>query len=326
LGDKNKMKKIFFIILSLALLSFNESQSQKHLYEDDFIKCSYETSQGRISGQYISYYKTGQKKSEGKFENNYRIGKWTVWDSTGRIRMQREYSDPFTFKRLIPEIPKEKTIELLNTTRYSIKNNQDGFIEYFYLKERMVEWSKKIWRTVSPKENPVLFDNNKLFDILNKNILSKNITAYSTKDDKFTKEFSFNTDISSIKLICFKIKEDCFFDNERLVSESRIIGLCPIAVNTVTRDTVDLYWVYFPQIRKYLAQEKIQQTGLPTKIRTFDDLFFYRYFCGQIYKESNVYDRPIATYTTGKEIDKEAERIELSLIESEHDIWIRFTK
>ena len=87
-----------------------------------------------------------------------------------------------------------------------------------------------------------------------------------------------------------------------------------------------MYWVYFPQIRKYLAQEKIRQTGLPTKIKTLDDLFFYRCFYGQIYKESNVYDKPITAYSIGKEIDKEAERIEISLIESEHDIWLRFTK
>ena len=87
-----------------------------------------------------------------------------------------------------------------------------------------------------------------------------------------------------------------------------------------------MYWVYFPQIRKYLAQEKIQQTGIPAKIKTFDDLFFYRYFYGQIYKESNVYDRPISVYKTGTEIEKEAERIEISLIESEHDIWISFTE
>ncbi len=320
------MKKILFIFLSVAFLSFNESQRQKHIYEDSFIKCSYETSQGRIDGQYVSYYKTGQKKSEGKFENNYRIGKWTVWDSTGKIRMQREYSDPFTFKRLIPEIPKEKTIELLNNARYSIQNNQDGFIDYFYLKERMVEWSKRIWRIASPKDNPLLFDNNKLFSIINKNILAKKITAYDTKDDEFTKELSLNIDTSLFKIIGFKLKEDCFFDNERLVSESRIIGLCPIVQNKIKQDTIDLYWVYFPQIRKYLAQEKIHQTGLPTKIKTLDDLFFYRYFYGQIYKESNVYDKPIATYKTGKEIEKEAERIELSLIESEHDIWIRFTK
>lgn len=321
------MKRTLLIILSFIFLSYTGGDKMKHSFETENIKCSYETSQERIDGNYVSYYKNGKKKSEGKFENNYRIGKWTVWDSTGRIRMQRDYSDAFTFKRLVPEVPKDKVIELLNVPQYSLQYNKDGFIEYFKLRERAVLWAKRIWRFVTPNENTLLFENDKLFSILNKNIFNKNITPYQVTDDEFRNELLVTgIDTSSIKIIGYKIKEDCFFDNERLVSESRIIGICPVVFNKLKQDTVDLYWVYFPQIRKYLAQEKIQQSGLPAKIKTFDDLFFYRYFYGQIYKESNVYDRPISAYKTGKEIEKEAERIEISLIESEHDIWISFTE
>lgn len=321
------MKKTLLIILPFIFLSFIGGDKMKRSFETKNIKCSYETTEGRIDGNYVSYYNNGKKKSEGKFENNYRIGKWTVWDSTGRIRMQRDYSDAFTFKRLLPEVPKDKVIELLNVPQYSLQHNKDGFIEYFELRERAVLWANRIWRFVAPNENSILFEKDKLFSILNKNIFNKNITPYQVTDDEFRNELLVTgIDTSSIKLIGYKIKEDCFFDNERLVSESRIIGICPVVVNKIKQDTVDLYWVYFPQIRKYLAQEKIQQTGLPVQIKTFDDLFFYRYFYGQVYKESNVYDRPISTYKTGKEIEKEAERIEISLIESEHDIWISLTE
>lgn len=320
------MKRNILIILSIIFLSFNESEREKHLYEDKSIKCSYETNQGRLDGQYISYYKTCQKKSEGTFENNYRIGKWTVWDSTGRIRMQREYSDPFTFKRIIPKVPKEKTVELLNAPRYSIQLNQDGFIENFYVKERMVVWSKTILRTVLQKDNPLIFDNDKLFKVVNSNVLAKNITAYKTKDDEFTNEPIINMDNSVNEIIGFKIKEVCFFDNERLVTETRIIGLCPIALNKKTNDPFDLYWVYFPDLRKYLAKEKINQKDLPTKIENLDDIFFYRYFYGKIYKELNINDRQFSSFMTGQERDKESERIEISLIENEHDTWIQFTK
>lgn len=321
------MKRALLILLPFIFLSFIGGDKVKHSFESQSIKCYYETTQGRIEGNYSSYYTNGKKKAEGKFENNYRIGKWTVWDSTGRVRMQRDYSDAFTFKRLLPAVPKDKVIDLLNVPQYSIKYNKDGFIEYFKLRERAVLWAKRIWRFVTPNDNKILFEKDKLFSILNKNIFNKNITPYQVTDDEFRNELLVTgIDTSSIKLIGYKIKEDCFFDNERLVSESRIIGICPVVVNKVKQDTVDLYWVYFPQIRKYLAQEKIQQTGLPAQIKTFDDLFFYRYFYGQIYKESNVYDRPISTYKTDKEIEKEAERIEISLIESEHDIWITLTE
>ena len=80
------IKKTLLIFSIFVSLSFNESQRQKHSYKDNTISCSYETSQGRIDGQYVSYYKTGKKKAEGQFENNYRIGKLTVWDSTGSVR------------------------------------------------------------------------------------------------------------------------------------------------------------------------------------------------------------------------------------------------
>ena len=192
----------------------------------------------------------------------------------------------------------------------------------------MVEWSTKVWRIVLPKDNPLLFNDNNLFKVINNNILDKKIRAYDAKDDEFQQELQLplNIETSSFKIIGLKIREDWFFDNERLVSEARVIGLCPVAINKLQGDTVDLYWVYLPDIRKYLAQAEIYQKGLSPKIRTIDDLFFYRYFWGQIYKESNVHDGSISTYNAGREIDKEAERIEMNIIEREHDIWIGFTK
>lgn len=321
------MKLFLLLILPFTFLSFIGEDKIKRSFESNSIKCTYETTQGRINGNYVSYYNNGKKKSEGRFENNYRIGKWTVWDSTGRIRMQRDYSDAFTFKRLLPEVPKDKVVELLNVPQYAIKYNNDSFIEYFKLKEKDVIWTQRLWRFVEPNENTILFEKDKLFSILNKNIFSKTIIPFQTTDDEFRNELSVTSiDTSSIKIIGYKIKEDSFFDNERLVSESRIIGICPVVVNTIKQDTIDLYWIYFPEIRKYLAQEKIQHANLPLKIKTLDDLFFYRYFYGQIYKESNVYDRQISVYKTGKEIEKEAERIEINLIESEHNIWISLTE
>lgn len=321
------MKRALFTLLTLIFLSFIGGEREKHFFESESIHCNYETNQGRIDGDYCSYYKNGKKKAEGKFQNNYRIGKWTVWDSTGRIRMQRDYSDPFTFKRILPKVPKDKVIDLLNVSPYALEYNKDGFIESFYLEPRAIIWTKRIWRYVKPNDNNILFENDKLFSILNENIYNGNITPYQVTDDEFIKELLItDLDTSSIELIGYKIKEDCIFDIDRLVSESRILGICPVVVNKVNQDTLDLYWVYFPQARKYLAQEKIQHTKLPGHIRTMDDVFFYRYFHGQIYKESNIYDRPISAYKSGHEIGKEAERIEISLIESEHDIWITLTE
>jgi len=190
----------------------------------------------------------------------------------------------------------------------------------------MVILQHRLWRYISQSENPALFEKNRLFGLLNKNILNKNITVYSVKDNEFLDPLPANIDTSSLKVIGYRIKEDWFFDIDRMVSETRILGLCPVIVNKLKHDTLDLYWAYFPELRKCLAMEKISQSDLPEKIKTLDDLFFYRCFSSQIYKEANVYDRTIASYKKGKEIEKEAERIEIGLIETENDLWIGFTK
>jgi len=322
-------KEIIIFFLSMVFVSqIGFAQNKTCEYNDGLIKCTYQTNQGRIDGHYISYYKNGIKKTEGTFENNYRKGKWTVWDTTGRIHTQRNYENPFTFKKLIPVPSNDKPAVLLDIPQYTLKYNKDGYIDYFYVAERMVFMSKRLWRFIPLNNNPLIFENNKILQIIQKNIPNKNITAYSITSDDFLKPLpSGMIDTANIKIIGLNIKEDWFFDTERLVSETRIIGLCPMAVNTITHDTTALYWIYFPEIRKYLAQEKIKDTKLPSYINTLDDLFFFRYFSSSIYKEENVYDRKITDYyKTREEIEKEAERIEINVIESEHDIWVSFTK
>ena len=321
------MKDLRFILSFLFLFSLSVSaQETIKTFEGEKINSTFSVVDGRFNGNYTSFYKDGTKRAEGTFENNMRIGVWTVWDSTGNMRMQRNYSDQFTFKRIIPEVPSDKPIQLLNIPRYKIEYNQEGFIPYAYVKEANVSYHKRIWRFISPKENPLLFKNNRLFKLFNKHILDSTIKAYSPIDDEFRKEFIPQINTSNLEVIGFKIKEDFFFDMNRIVSEKRIIGICPVVINKETKDTIDIYWVYFPEIRKYLAQEKIQEKNLPSKIKTFDDLFFYRYFYGIIHKESNVYDRFLTDYLYGEELMKKAESIEFLLIEIEHDIWIGLTK
>ncbi len=321
------MKKIFFLVLflfSVFFVSFISETKKKKEYQDANVKCFYETTQNRLNGSYISYYPNGQKKAEGNFENNCRSGKWTAWDSTGRLRAQRVYENPFVVKRIVPKIPKEKPIELLNISPYSLIYNSDGYIQYSFLSERMVVWSKRLWRVIEPKDNPILFENNYFFNVLSKNIANKKLTKYKANDDVFSQEDSNMVRDTSIKIIGYKIKEDFFFDNDRLVSETRIIGICPVEARK--NDTLDLYWVYFPELRKCTALEKIQQNNIPKNIKTLDDLFFFRYFYGRIYKATNVYDRLISDYKQGEDILKESERIDIGLIEQEHDIWISMTE
>ena len=54
---------------------------------------------------------------------------------------------------------------------------------------------------------------------------------------------------------------------------------------------------------------------------SWDDVFVSRMFQSYIYKESNVYDRAINEYASGKDIQLESDRIKQSIFEYEHDLW-----
>ena len=55
--------------------------------------------------------------------------------------------------------------------------------------------------------------------------------------------------------------------------------------------------------------------------RTFEDLFQKRFFNSYIVKESNVYDRSIASYALGIDALAESQRIKHDLFLLEHDLW-----
>ncbi len=316
------MKRLIVIFMSIVFVSFAMKGKEKHKVVVRDLKIVYETTDGKLDGAYVSYYKNGQKKAEGNFENNYRKGTWKMWDTTGTIRVERDYENPFVFKGLMPKVASKQPMP-----PYTLQYNKEGYIDNFFVEEKMVVWSKQLWRFVGVQENPLLFEKNRLFDILYKNMVGGLITPYDANDEEFQHPMpTSKIDTSSFQVIGYKIKEDCFFDNVRYVSESRIIGICPVGVTKQKQDTVNVSWLYFPEIRKCLAQERIIAKGLPSYINTYDDLFFFRYFYGQIYKESNVWDRPISSYKSGNDIEKEAENIEINMIETEHDFWMHFAK
>jgi gliding motility associated protien GldN len=94
------------------------------------------------------------------------------------------------------------------------------------------------------------------------------------------------------------LKEDWFFDKQKSVMESRIIGIgfeLPIKCDKL--DMVGTqFWVYFPQIRPHLAKTEVYNTKNDAERRTFDDIFWKRQFNSIITRESNVYDREVELY------------------------------
>jgi hypothetical protein len=99
-----------------------------------------------------------------------------------------------------------------------------------------------------------------------------------------------------------------------------------VVVDRESLDTLDLFWIYIPHYRKFMAQQPVSGNAVGSRVQNLDDLLFFRSFHGEIYKGENLYDRPISDYKKGEEIALEAQRIEISLIEDEHTIWISLTQ
>jgi gliding motility associated protien GldN len=128
------------------------------------------------------------------------------------------------------------------------------------------------------------------------------------------------------------LKEDWFFNKERSSIEVRIIGIGAIrfSIDPSAQTTgqqaqkrqTQPFWVYFPELRPILAKYAVFNAKNDAERRTFDDIFFKRFFSSYIFRESNVYsDRAVREYELGLYGLWEAENIKNRIFNMEQDLW-----
>jgi gliding motility associated protien GldN len=154
-------------------------------------------------------------------------------------------------------------------------------------------------------------------------------TTYTESEPPYNvRDTVYKRDFAPEKVIQYRIKEDWFFDKQRSVIEPRIIGIAPVVYATDERgnvreggETKALFWIYFPEARRLLSQSEVFNRENDAERRTFDDVFHKRLFNSYIMKESNVYDRYIASYAQGLKALQESDRIKDEITNFEHDMW-----
>jgi len=141
--------------------------------------------------------------------------------------------------------------------------------------------------------------------------------------------------ISTKEVKQYILKELWFFDKQRSVLEVRIIGIAPVRVFAKENSGADpnadeeeslsrkkLFWVYFPEARKILANHEVFNSLNDAERKSYDDVFFKRMFASYISNESNVYNnRAISDYAVGLDALLEADRIKESIFNYEQDLW-----
>ena len=133
------------------------------------------------------------------------------------------------------------------------------------------------------------------------------------------------TEIRASSIRQYWIKEDWFFDKQRSVMEAKIIGICPLTEKVSESGDVigvkPLFWIYFPDARPFLARAAVFNRQNDAERMSFDELFKKRMFSSYVYKESNVYNRAIADYKTGLDVQLESEDIKENIFNYESDLW-----
>lgn len=196
-----------------------------------------------------------------------------------------------------------------------------------------------------------------LFDVLKCAVLQQDLTAFANPifEDEFTTPMSKSevekmlvqwdsthqsedinnpgeyiytpqkNEITAANVRQYWIKEDWFFDKERSVMESRIIGICPlvekIAENGDVVGVKPLFWIYFPEARPYLAKAASFNSRNDAERMSYDEVFTKRKFSSYVYKESNVFNRSIADYTRGTDALLESDDIKEDIFKYESDLW-----
>lgn len=222
---------------------------------------------------------------------------------------------------------------------------------------RQIEINEKINLIFKYPREGTTHDRTSFIQLLINGIKEGTLTAYDAAiDDEFTKRLTkaeferkisghldsvkvpipdppYEKDTMELKgrlilddIIRYRIKEDWFFDKQRSVMDVRIIGICPISLSrdeqgNLLPEPSPLFWIYFPEARRILANNEVFNTHNDAERKTWDDIFFKRMFGSYIYKESNVYDRRIADYKLGMDQLIEAAKIHDDMVNFEHDMW-----
>ena len=240
------------------------------------------------------------------------------------------------------------------------QSDSDSFLEFDYIDERDILWSKIVYEKIDLNEKlnfPLLFPVNdetyeknrkSLWRILKENIINKRITElYFDRNDNFKDKMSYNDvmevvsftelingiptppeELKSIDITAYRIKGMWFFDKRQGEMKYRLLGLMPVGKNLKDDDgknNTDLFWIWYPSLRKILHQEMVFNEKNNANRISFDQLLISRRFSSYIYKEDNLYgDRPISSYKDkGLQSILESQRIKKEILDFEQDMWNR---
>lgn len=239
----------------------------------------------------------------------------------------------------VPDPPVADTVSKYANSAWMPSLVKDGVIErveheyrvqpWKTIRENDVAWQHRVWKQISVKEKmnaPFLYAGDEytnggaFIEILNHAIRTKQITAYSSLDDRFTIPIKaedlddilgigvdttwtydpetqeevpvlVNNTFNVASVTRYLIKEDWIFDRNSGRVQKFIIGIAPIMEVYNKSDgrfeySQTLYWIQYPNARQVLGQYEVYNSRNMVKRMTWTDYLEGGYYSGVVYKYS----------------------------------------
>lgn len=136
-----------------------------------------------------------------------------------------------------------------------------------------------------------------------------------------------NSDVPSAYVLSYFVKEVWYFDQRSSTYGSLITALCPVyhRQDDFSMDPVKLpmFWIDYKDLAPYLTGAMVMASNFNNVAnRSMDDFFVSHQYSGDIYKTTNLQNRPLAEYCrTDSAMIKEQKRIEAELVNFEKTLY-----
>ncbi len=238
--------------------------------------------------------------------------------------------------------------------KISVKEKE--ILNYDHLREADIFWQKRVWRVIDThqKMNLTFTEPNDPFISVLLSVIEENSEeVHIFMDDTFSEEITIDdverqlgsvdtitvidpdtyeettkivkNDFNWTAVTKFRVKEDWVFDEETSMMLVRILAIAPIM--DVTDDNGNyrgqraMFYAYYPDFRPHLMRKEVFNPFNDAQRLTWDDVLEMRLFSSYIMKESNIHDRRIQEYSTGRDALLESERVRQEIFEKEHNLW-----
>lgn len=268
--------------------------------------------QGILNGNYASFYSNGNRKVEGQFEHNKRVGEWKFYDEAGELLIVRNYKNPFCVIQELPAVETECGTDDFENREFKELDADDVMV------------IERFSRFLSVQENPIL--ESVSLNTIKTSVHNSDIKLYNLN----TNGYYIGGELESINysryedafFAGFLLQSEVFFDNSRYIFEERVISAIPVFEKPEGGYLYD-FGLYYPEAREFFKAQK----GDSKLFENLDEVLFMNGASSSLAITPENYVMQVNENMFAPTLDAEGlierARFEARLIERKNDLLLR---